>query len=110
MIYYLYPVLASILIGLRMVSYKAMVLDKKYFYSLLVFVIFTIVASQYFIYKAMEYFENPTIVNLIVYFSVFITFFASIYIFKISDFEIHRFLFGLFLIIVGLYFINTAYN
>ena len=108
--HYLYPIAASILIGLRMISYKAMVLGTKYYYLLFAFVIFTIIFSQYFIYKGMEYIENPAMVNLIVYFSVFITFFASVFIFKINNFNPHPFFLGLILIISGLYLINVSYK
>tara|TARA_B100000035_G_C20939394_1_gene526774 strand:- start:369 stop:704 length:336 start_codon:yes stop_codon:yes gene_type:complete len=109
-LHYLYPIAASILIGLRMVSYKAMVLGTKYYYLLFAFVIFTIIFSQYFIYKGMEYIENPAIVHLIVYASVFITFFAAVFVFKINNFDPYPFLLGLILILSGLYFINASYD
>ena len=110
MIEYLYPSLASLLIGLRVISYKLMSLNSKYYNYLLVFVLITIVSSQYLIYKSMFYINNPTIINLILYSSVFITFFFTVFILKQSDFNSYYFFIGLVFIIIGILFIQTSYD
>ena len=54
--------------------------------------------------------ENPTNVHIILSLSVFVTFFASMYFFKLNNFDVISYIIGVLLIISGLYFINHSYS
>ena len=109
MIKYIFPTIASFLIGTRFLAYKSLSIEKTFNYSIFIFIILTVILSQIFIYKSMFYFDNPTIVHIIVHLSVFITFFGSIYIFELNDFNPYIFLFGLIFIVIGITCIQYSY-
>ena len=52
--------------------------------------------------------ENPTNVHIILSFSVFVTFFLSLYFFKLDKIDVYKYALGIMLIIAGLYFVQTS--
>ena len=106
MIEYIFPILASILIGTRFLAYKSLSIEKQFNYPVF---IFTVILSQIFIYKSMFFIDNPTIVHLIVHLSVFITFFGSIYLFGLNNFNPYIFFYGLIFIVIGVFCIQYSY-
>jgi len=109
MIKYFFPTLASILIGTRFLAYKSLSIEKQFNYPLFIFIILTVILSQIFIYKSMFFVDNPTIVHLIVHLSVFITFFGSIHLFGLNNFNPYIFFSGLIFIVIGITCIQYSY-
>ena len=106
----IYSLIASILAGLHIFSLKFLERSNKHFYSLLIGILLLASLSRYSIYHAMKYTSNPTIVHLFLNFSIFVTFFLSVVLLKISDFHMHTFLLGLLLISIGGFLIQHSYK
>ena len=105
---YFYSILASLTIGLHLFAIKLMSEYKAYFYEMLILSAVALIISKYFTYYAMVKFKNPTDVHIILNFSVFITLFLSVYILNIPAINIYKYIFGILLVIIGLYFIQTS--
>lgn len=110
--YMLYAIIASIIVGfhlftLKMLSYKQNKTE-KIFYGVITLI--TLLLSRYFIYKSMELTTNPTLVHIILNLSVFITFICSLFILKLHDFYISRFIIGIILITLGIGCIQSSYK
>ena len=111
MLVVIYSLIAAILAGLHLFSLKFLEKSNTHFsYLLIIGVISLSIISRYSIYHAMKYTSNPTIVHLFLNFSIFITFFLSIWLLNITDFNIHCFLLGLLLISIGGFLIQYSYK
>ena len=80
------------------------------FIEISILVVVTMILSRFLIYYAMYYSNNPANVHLLLNFSVFITFIASWYFFKLEKFDIKRNIGGMILVLLGFYFIQTSYT
>ncbi len=110
--YYVYAIAASLIVGvhlftMKMVSFSQNVSEKQMYIAVTTI---SLLLSRWCIYKAMEATSNPTLVHVILNLSIFVTFFASILFLKLSQFHFYKFLFGLFLVVVGLACIQNSYT
>lgn len=108
--YFVYAILACILIGIHLFSLKMLSVEKDWFYVLITIIVFTIIVSRFLIYEAMRRISNPTLVHLILNMSVFVTFFASVFILKLKDFDYRFFLLGIVFIVLGITCIQYSYK
>jgi len=108
--YLLFSLLAAIVIGIHIFSLKLLSKYDKYFIEISILVVVTMILSRFLIYYAMFYSDNPTNVHLLLSVSVFITFLASWYFFKLEKFDIKRNIGGMILVLLGFYFIQTSYT
>jgi len=91
-------------------SLKILSVEKDWFYVLITIIVFTMIVSRFLIYEAMQRISNPTLVHLILSMSVFVTFFASVFILKIKDFDYRFFLLGIVFIVLGITCIQFSYK
>lgn len=111
MLVVLYSLIAALVTGFHIFSLKYLHhVEKKWYYYALLIVILLAILSRYLIFHSMKHTTNPTIVHLLLNFSTFVTFFLSLWFLKLNDFNIYLFLFGLFLITIGLVLIQYSYN
>ena len=109
MISYIFAILASLTAGIHIFSLK-LLSSYDNTYSLIMLIILTMIISRYFIYLSMKYTTNPSIVHLILNLSVFVTFFGSLYLFKMENFNPYIFAGGIVVIITGISMIRYSYN
>lgn len=109
-LYMFYPIAGSFLAGCHIFSLKLLSMEKYPFDIVFAVVIFTMLLSRYCIYQGMRSFDNPTIMHLILNFSVFVTFFGSMYFLKLRDFRPEIFVLGIVLFISGTYCIQSSYK
>ena len=107
---YGFAILGACMAGFHMFSMKLFSIYSEYFYSVLAFVVFTMVLSRLCIYYAMNSIENPTLVHLILNCSIFVTFFLSVVWLGLKEFNLYLFLFGLVLTIAGMACIQYSYK
>lgn len=107
---YFYSIIASITVGIHLFTLKLLSKFKSRFNEIFILMIITLILSRLLIYYAMSTVENPTNVHIILSLSVFVTFFASMYFFKLNNFDVISYIIGVLLIISGLYFINHSYS
>lgn len=105
---YIYSILATLFVGIHLFSIKLLSVFKSKYYEILSFTIFTLIISRILIYYAMKDSENPADVHIILSFSVFVTFFLSLYFFKLDKIDVYKYALGIMLIIAGLYFVQTS--
>jgi drug/metabolite transporter (DMT)-like permease len=110
MLVVIYSLIAAVLAGLHIFSLKFLEKSNTHSYYLLVGVIALSIISRYSIYRAMKYTSNPTIVHIFLNFSVFVTFFLSVWLLNITDFNIQYFLLGLLFISIGGFLIQYSYK
>lgn len=110
MLGYIYALIGAFLVGLNIFSLKLLSLYKNYYYEIISFSLVTLLVSRIFIYWAMEYITNPTIVNICLNCSTFVTFMLSIFILGIKDFHTGRFALGILFIVLGLSCIQSSYQ
>ena len=110
MYYYVYAVLASILIGIQIFSLKLMSVRKEWFYKLVALIITILIVSRFLIFEAMKRVSNPTLVHLILNMSVFITFFASYFFLDVTNFDYRIFFLGIVFITAGPSCIQLSYK
>lgn len=110
MLVVIYSLIAAILAGLHLFSLKFLEQSNKNFYYILVGIIALSFISRYSIYHAMKYTPNPTIVHLFLNFSIFVTFFLSVWLLNITDFNMQYFLSGLLFISIGGVLIQYSYK
>lgn len=106
-----YSLIAALFAGFHIFSLKYLEIVKKdyYYYFLFGFVLLAII-SRYSIYHAMKYTTNPTIVHLFLNFSIFVTFFLSLWFLNLKDFNVNCFSLGLLLTSIGFLLIQYSYN
>jgi drug/metabolite transporter (DMT)-like permease len=104
----IFSILASLTAGIHIFSLK-LLSEYNNTYLLLLLIATTMLLSRYFIYAAMKYSDNPSIVHLILNLSVFVTFFGSIFLLKMKKFDIRVFIIGIFFILGGLFFVHKSY-
>ena len=105
---YFYSICASIFVGLHLFSLKLLSKFPTRFYEIFTFMIVTLIVSRFFIYLAMRSTQNATTVHIVLNMSVFVTLFASIYVFHLTNFDFKRYIIGLLLVVAGLYFVQTS--
>lgn len=105
---YFYSICASIFVGLHLFSLKLLSKFPTRFYEIFTFMILTLLISRFLIYLAMSTTQNATNVHIILNLSVFVTLFASIYVFNLTNFNFKRYMIGLSLVVAGLYFVQTS--
>ena len=110
MLVIIYSLIAALFAGFHIFSLKYIESVKDDSYLILSGVVLLAIVSRYSIYHAMKYTDNPTIVHLFLNFSTFITFFLSLWLFKINNFNLTYFLSGMFLISIGFFLINHSYS
>ena len=109
MLVFLYSLVAAFFTGFHIFSLKYLESVKDNTHLVLSGVVLLAIISRYSIYHAMKYTDNPTIVHLFLNFSTFITFFLSMWFFKINNFDLTYFLSGMILVSIGFFLINQSY-
>ena len=105
---YLYTFSACLFVGIHLFSLKLLSSYENYFYEILMFMITTLLISRVLIYYAMKESDNPTNVHLILSLSVFVTFILSNIFFKYTNISLYKYVFGIILIILGLYLVRNS--
>jgi hypothetical protein len=110
MLGYIYALTGAVFVGLNVFSIKLLSLYKEFFNEIVLFSLVTLLLSRVFIYWAMEHVSNPTIVNICLNCSTFVTFLLSLFILGIKDFHIGLFALGIFFLLLGLSCIQYSYQ
>jgi drug/metabolite transporter (DMT)-like permease len=111
MLVVLYSLIAALVTGFHIFSLKYLHhVEKKWHYYALLIVILLAILSRYLIFHSMKHTTNPTIVHLLLNFSIFVTFFLSLWFLKLNDFNIYLFSFGLLLTVIGFFLIQYSYD
>ena len=109
MLVVIYSLIAALFAGFHIFSLKYLDVVKNNSYFLIGVILLSIL-SRYSIYHAMKYTNNPTIVHLFLNFSTFVTFFLSVWLFNLNDFNVNCFMSGLILISFGFFLIQYSYK
>lgn len=106
---YIYSFLGCLFVGVHLFSLKLLSTYEDYFNEILLFMIITLIVSRFLIYYAMKETDNPTNVHNILSLSVFVTFILSnIFLFDSVKLNIYSYVFGITLIILGLYVVRIS--
>jgi drug/metabolite transporter (DMT)-like permease len=105
---YIYSFLACLFVGIHLFSLKLLSSHEHYYNEIMFFMITTLLISRVLIYYAMKESDNPTNVHIILSLSVFVTFILSNIFFRFTKLNIYRYIFGIILIITGLYVVRIS--
>lgn len=108
---YLFATAACVVVSihlftLKMISVSKSVREQSLFLGV---TLFAMVLSRWLIFKAMSLVSNPTVVHLILNVSVFFTFALTMIFLKVDAFDLLRFVFGMVLVVVGLWLVQSSY-
>lgn len=110
--YYVYAVGACVVVSvhlftLKMISYST---KQREINRFLAITIVSMLLSRWLIYKAMQAVDNPTLVHIILNFSIFFTLAASMLFLDVKVFDVYRFGTGLVLIVAGMGIVQLSYS
>ena len=104
---YLYAIIASILVGLHIFTFKYIEKYEKYYY--LIFLSLSVllwICSRYFLYISNKTLDI-VLVHLFLTCSIFVTLILSMIIYK-PNYDIIRMIIGIILAIFGVYLVDTS--
>ena len=104
---YLYAIIASILVGLHIFTFKYIEKYEKYYY--LIFLSLSVllwICSRYFLYKSNKS-VDVVLVHLFLTCSIFVTLLLSIIIYK-ANYDLIRMITGIILAIFGIYLVDSS--